>query len=40
MEQMNGILVRHTGLARLAWLIVILVLAACNDGSGGGDGGY
>jgi hypothetical protein len=39
MDRLNRILIRHERLARLAWLALLLVLAACNDGDSGG-GGY
>jgi len=40
MARLHWILIRHERLARLAWLALLLVLAACNDGSSGVDGGY
>ena len=40
MDGLNRILIRHEPLRRLAWLALLLVLVACNDGNGGGDGGY
>ena len=40
MDRLNWTLIRHERLARFAWLALLLVLAACNDGNSGGDGGY
>ena len=42
MERLNHYLTAHSGLARVASILVLLVLAACNNGSdsGGGPGGY
>ena len=43
METLNRFLIAHRGLARIAWLGLMLVLAACQnngDGGGGGGGGY
>jgi hypothetical protein len=40
MDRLNWILIRRERLARFAWLALLLVLAACNDGNSGGDGGY
>lgn len=40
MDRLNRVLIRYERLARLAWWALLLVLAACNDGNSGGDGGY
>ena len=42
MERLNRYLTTHPGLARVASIFVLLILAACNNGSdsGGGPGGY
>ena len=40
MDRLSWMLIRHEWLARHAWLALLLVLAACNDGNSGGDGGY
>jgi len=42
MERLNGYLTTHPGLARVASILVLVILAACNNGSdsGGGPGGY
>ena len=42
MERLNRFVATHPGLARVASILVVLILAACNNGSegGGGPGGY
>ena len=42
MERLSGYLTTHPILARVASILVLLILAACNNGSdsGGGPGGY
>jgi hypothetical protein len=43
MERMNRYVTTHRGLMRVASILVLLVLAACNNGSDGsnpGGGGY
>jgi hypothetical protein len=42
MERLNRYLTTHPGLARAASILVLVILAACNNGSdsGGGPGGY
>ena len=42
MERLNRFVATHPGLARAASILVLLILAACNNGSdsGGGPGGY
>jgi hypothetical protein len=39
MDRLTWTLIRHERLARLVWLALLLVTAACNDGDSGG-GGY
>jgi len=39
MDTLNTILVRYRHLVRLAWLALIVVLAACQQDGGGGGGG-
>jgi hypothetical protein len=38
MTSMTALYVRHRGLVRLAWMAVIVFLAACNNPDGGGGG--
>ena len=42
MERLNRYVTAHPGLMRLASIVVLVILAACNNGSdsGGGPGGY
>jgi hypothetical protein len=40
MNELTGVLVRHRDVLRLAWLALIVVLAACQQRDGGGDGIY
>jgi hypothetical protein len=42
MERLNRYIATHSGLMRVASILVLLTLAACNNGSdsGGGPGGY
>jgi hypothetical protein len=42
MERLNRYVATHPGVARVASILVLLILAACNNGSdsGGGPGGY
>jgi len=41
MERLSGYLTTHPGLARIASILVLLILAACNNGGGNAaPGGY
>ena len=42
MERLNRYFTTHPGLMRVASILVLVILAACNNGSegGGGPGGY
>ena len=39
MDTLRTIHIRHPAVLRLAWLALLVVLAACNQGSGGDGGG-
>jgi hypothetical protein len=39
MDMLNRMLIRHPGIRRAAWLVVVLALAACNNGDAGDGGG-
>lgn len=38
MDTLNRWLVAHRGVARLGWLALVLLIAACEPGSNGGGG--
>ena len=40
MDRLNSLVARHASHARIAWTVLVLVLAACNNGSDGGGPGY
>jgi hypothetical protein len=39
METMNRLLIAHRERLRFAWLLLSILLAACTNPDGGGDGG-
>jgi hypothetical protein len=39
MPILTAFYVRHRGLMRLAWMAMVVFLAACNNGDGGGGAG-
>jgi hypothetical protein len=40
MDGLNRIMSRYPVVTRWAWAVILLVLAACNEGSDGGGPGY
>lgn len=40
MDRLNMVMSRHASAARAAWIVLVLVLAACNNGGDGGGPGY
>jgi hypothetical protein len=39
METVNRLLIGHRQHIRIGWLLLLIVLAACTNPDGGGDGG-